>query len=148
MHVMGFLLLVVVLLVKGLHQVRALGCALVVNGVVTIPASVTSIATNAFRHCIALISASFAAGSQLTSIGSYAFYNTRMTSITIPASVTSIGIYAFHSCTALTSVSFAAGSQLTSIGTSAFWSSGLTSITLPASVWVVPVLISAMAPPA
>ena len=85
MHFLAFLLLVAVFLAQGLLQVRALGCGDVVGGAVTIPASVTSIATNAFRNCIALISASFAAGSQLTSIDQNAFYNTRMTSITLPA---------------------------------------------------------------
>ncbi len=69
MHFMPFLLLVVLLLVQGLLQVKALGCGDVVSGVATMPASVASIADNAFNGCAALKSVSFAAGSQLTSIG-------------------------------------------------------------------------------
>ena len=40
----------------------------------------------------------------ITSIGGYAFYYSRLTSITIPNSVISIGEYAFSYCSALTSI--------------------------------------------
>jgi len=76
----------------------------------------------------------FAAGSQLTTIGNGVFQETVLTTVTIPASVTSIGLRAFDNCTNLTSVTFAAGSQLTTIGENAFHKTGITSITIPASV--------------
>ncbi len=76
----------------------------------------------------------FEEGSQLTSIGSNAFYNcTGLTSITIPDSVTSIGYGAFSGCTRLTSITIP--DSVTSIGDSAFRGcEGLTSITIPDSV--------------
>ena len=78
----------------------------------------------------------FGENSQLTSIGSYAFYNcSGLTSIEIPASVTSVGSSAFSGCSDLKSVLFGENSQLTSIGWSAFFNcSGLTSIEIPASM--------------
>jgi len=75
---------------------------------VTIPSSVTSIGTLAFRDCKGL------------------------TSITIPASVTTIGWAAFKDCTGLTSVTIP--NSVTSISKEAFSGTGLTSITIPASV--------------
>ena len=126
---------------------------------ITIPAGVTSIGQDAFRSCSGLTSVIFASGSQLTTIGQGAFYQTGLTSITIPASVTSIsqdaflfcssltlvnfeagsqlttiGQDAFSYCSSLTTVNFASGSQLTTIGEGAFYKTGLTSITIPASV--------------
>ena len=89
-----------------------------------------------FSGCSNLTGVSFAEGSQLTSIGSYAFYGcSNLTSIEIPAGVTSIGYAAFSGCTNLESVTFAEGSELTSIGGSAFdGCSSLTSISIPAGV--------------
>ena len=69
----------------------------------------------------------------VTSIGSYAFDRSRITSITIPNGVTSIGERAFSSCHSLTSFTIPNG--VTSIGSNVFaWSYGLTSITIPDSV--------------
>ena len=96
---------------------------------ITIPASVISIGDYAFKACSSLTMVTFEPGSQLTTIGKYAFaiysnidneddsivYTVPLTSITIPASVTSIGNNAFQGCTHLTTVEFEAGSQLTSI---------------------------------
>jgi surface protein len=115
------------------------------TGTLTIPVSVTTIGTNAFLgtgfqtvtfaagsvlttigdyafyDCTQLTSVTFAdiENSALETIGTYAFYNTAITSITIPASVTSIGNTAFRYCTALTSVTFIESTGIT-IGTNAF----------------------------
>lgn len=98
---------------------------------ITIPASVTTIGDYAFKACSSLTTVIFEPGSQLTTIGKYAFaiynndninnegdsivYIVPLTAITIPASVTSIGNNAFQGCTHLTTVIFEPGSQLTSI---------------------------------
>ena len=103
---------------------------------ITIHSGVTSIGDDAFYGCSNLESVTFAEGSQLTSIGRYAFRDCiSLKSIEIPAGVTSIGSYAFRDCSNLESVSFAEGSQLTSIGSEAFYGCGsLTSIAIPAGV--------------
>ena len=99
---------------------------------IEIPAGVTELPngydngrSGVFSGCSSLESVTFADGSQLTSIGSYAFYDcSNLTSIEIPAGVTSIGDFAFNSCSSLASVTFAEGSQLTDIGSLAFsWTS-------------------------
>ncbi len=93
---------------------------------ITIPASVQTIAdgyhfnsdatvTGMFLNCNSLESVTFEAGSQLTRIGSYAFYKCfSLTSITIPEGVTSIGAGAFYACDGLTSITIPA--SLKSIG--------------------------------
>ena len=123
---------------------------------VVIENDVTSIGDYAFFECSFLGSVTFAKGSQLKSIGEYAFGTTSMTSIEVPASVmsigdyafnytdltsieipagvTSIGAWAFSHCIKLGSVTFAEGSQLESIGDNAFYNTALTSIEIPASV--------------
>ncbi len=75
----------------------------------------------------------FASGSNVTSIGDYAFRGcTALTSITIPDSVTSIGNYAFRGCTALPSIIL---NNVTSIGGNAFKDCyALTSVTIPSGV--------------
>ena len=71
----------------------------------TIPNSVTSIGSEAFRDCIGLTSV--AIPDSVTSIGNYAFKGcSGLTSVTIPNSVTSIGDEAFFYCDNLTSVTF------------------------------------------
>ena len=95
-------------------------------------------------------------GIAVTSIGSYAFLESSitsvtipnsvatigdgafndcwyLTSITIPDSVTSIGYMAFNGCSVLTSITI--GNGITTIGECAFYScGGLTSITIPDNV--------------
>ena len=74
---------------------------------ITIPASVTGIDDYAFRGCTSLTGVTFAAGSQLKTIGYGAFSGcTSLTGITIPASVNQISSRAFVDCTSLATVTF------------------------------------------
>ena len=92
----------------------------------TIPNSVTSIGSGAFRGCKGLTSITI--GNSVTSIGQEAFQGcTGLTSVTIGNSVKSIKDYAFFGCTSLTSITI--GNSVTSIGQEAFrYCTGLTSI--------------------
>ncbi len=103
-----------------------------VSSIVSMPDTLTSIGTNAFRSCSLLTT--IAIGNGINSIGNYAFQScTALTSVTIPDSVTYIGEYAFRSCSALTSVTIPG--SVTSIKQGVFYScSALTSVTIPGSV--------------
>ena len=73
---------------------------------VTIPKSVKSIGTEAFRTCIKLTSVTIP--ESVKSIGTEAFYDCHsLTSITIPENVTSIGTDAFSFCEGLASITVA-----------------------------------------
>ena len=75
---------------------------------------------------------SVSVGTDVTSIGDYAFYSaSSLTAITIPSGVTSIGDYAFYSASSLTSVIIP--TSVTSIGDTAFQYSGLTSVIFESS---------------
>jgi hypothetical protein len=67
----------------------------------------------------------------VTSIGSYAFYNTRVTNVTLSSGVTNIGMFAFRG-NSLTSVTIP--SSVTNIGAWAFGLNLLTTVTIPSSV--------------
>lgn len=67
----------------------------------------------------------------ITSIGNYAFANTKLSSITIPNTVTVVGQDAFANCTNLTTVSLP--NSLTSV-TGFAGCTGLTTITIPSNV--------------
>ena len=87
------------------------------QGAYTIPNSVTSIGSYAFRDCSGLTSVTIP--NSVTSIGNWAFREcTGLTSVTIPNSVTSIGNYAFEGCSGLTSVTIP--NSVASIGDCAF----------------------------
>ena len=65
----------------------------------TIPASVTEISESAFENCRSINSLTFEEGSQLESIGSWAFYNNHaLESVNLPEGVTEIGDAAFYGC--------------------------------------------------
>ena len=73
-------------------------------------------------------------GSNITSIGSYAFQNcSRLQSITIPEGIKKIGSYAFYGCSSLQNITIP--SSVTSIGSYAFqYCSSLQTITIPEGV--------------
>jgi len=128
---------------------------------VSIPSSAKLIKDwDSFMDCKNLTTVTFAAGSQLETIGNGAFSGCEnLVGVTIPAGVTKIGGHAFMFCTSLKSIeipasvkeinnyafgqsgiesiTFAAGSQLKTIGDMAFINSGLKSITIPASVNII-----------
>ena len=99
---------------------------------VTIPDSVTSIGSYAFKNCSGLTAVTIP--DSVTSIGSGAFDDcSGLTTVTIGNGVTSIGWYAFYDCSGLTAVTI--GNSVTSIGREAFRDcSKLTAVTIPDSV--------------
>ena len=86
----------------------------------TIPNSVTSIGSGAFRYCSGLTSVTIP--NSVTSIGNSAFMGcSGLTSITIPNSVTSIGNNAFADCSGLTSITCEAANPPTCDGSYVFY---------------------------
>lgn len=105
---------------------------------VEIPSTVKEIKEGAFSSNYNLKRVTFAAGSQLETIGNFAFSSSAITEITIPATVKTIGSYAFTAQTnnpTLTTVNFADGTVLETIGGNAFQNhKNLKSIVIPGSV--------------
>ena len=86
---------------------------------ITIPASVRSIGNRAFNSCVALERLEFQEGSELTTIGKWAFKNCHaLSDFTLPTELTSIEEAAFSYCTSINSVSIPA--SVTNIGDEAF----------------------------
>ncbi len=128
---------------------------------ITIPAGVTSIDSNAFKECSNLTTVTlncnvlvskknpclgnqfgqqvteYILGNTVTRIGEYAFsYCENLNSVTIPQSVTSIGMHAFRDCSSLTSITIP--HSVTSIETSAFMNcSSLASVSLSEGLTVI-----------
>jgi len=85
---------------------------------VTIPSSVTTIGSGAFRLCGSLTSVTISNG--VTTIGGGAFQDcANLTGFTIPGSVTSIGAHAFGTCPKIPSITIP--SSVTSMDTQVFW---------------------------
>lgn len=75
----------------------------------------------------------------ITSIGSYAFYQTSIYEMDVPTTVKSIGERAFFNCDRLMTFTFASGSQLTEIGEYAFYDCDwLQTIAIPNGVTALP----------
>jgi len=84
----------------------------------TIPATVQTIQQRAFENCRSIQTVTFA-GSNLTEIGNWAFYNNHaLQQISIPEGVTRIGDGAFYGCTYLDSLNLP--STLNYVGDNAF----------------------------
>jgi len=108
---------------------------------VIISNSITSIGYYAFYNC-PIENISFESGSSLESIGDYAFSisnnenRTHSYDLIIPNSVTSIGSYAFYN-TNISSVSFEYGTTIETISSYSFANSLVESVTIPRSVTTV-----------
>ncbi len=94
---------------------------------------VTTVAASAFdalgnSACLEIQTVTL--GSNITTIGNYAFYkNTALTSVVLPEGLTTIGQYAFYDCTALSAISIP--TTVTKISAAAFnGCSSLTQITM------------------
>ena len=83
----------------------------------TVPASVKSIGNYAFYYCYNISDVIFETGSQLETIGAYAFAENDFEEITIPGSVKSVGAYAFYYCYYLETVIFEEGTEDLVLGT-------------------------------
>ena len=87
---------------------------------VTIPATVTTICTNAFYNCTALKNVTFEQNSALTEIRYCAFLNCgALESINLPDGLITIGTYVFSNCTSLFEIDVPASVQ--SLGSNAFY---------------------------
>lgn len=101
---------------------------------IIIPSGVVAIGDSAFKNCTSLSIVRFEEGSQLLTIGDYAFYFCGIRSITIPDSVIEIGNYAF-SRSGISEMNFSSECSLTTIGNRAFdFCDYLTEFTVPDSV--------------
>ena len=91
------------------------------SGIITIPKSVTELGPSCFFYSVGDYSIKFEAGSLLTTIADYAFYDKNgsngLRHITLPPSLITIGKQAFQDCDVMTSITFEKGS-LTGIGAS------------------------------
>jgi hypothetical protein len=96
----------------------------------TVPAQTAAIGGAAFANG-AIAKVDFTSGSELMSIGAYAFFWTGLTSIDVPDSVVSIGEEAFGNCLLLTRVGFSERSHLRRLGSGAFRRSAIESFTGP-----------------
>ena len=98
----------------------------------SIPSSINSIDSCAFRNCTSL--AFVTIPESVTSIGKLAFACcTGLTSVTIPNSISSIASGTFYYCKGLSSINIP--NSVTSIGTGVFFNcTCLTSVTIPNSV--------------
>jgi hypothetical protein len=123
----------------------------------TLPSSITSINSYAFRYCSILKTVNFSSLTSLNLIESEAFYQcyqldpiiipssvteirnrafeeTNLSSLIIPSSVTNLGPGVFGSCTNLASVTFDAPCSVNNIDDNVFGITALTTITIPSSV--------------
>lgn len=97
-------------------------------------ASVREIGADAFSGCKSLRRVTFAAGSQLQTMGDRCFQGSGIEEISVPAVVKVIGRDAFRYCARLKSVAFQEGCALETIESGCFRCSSLTEIVVPRAV--------------
>jgi len=99
--------------------------------------NVTTIGASAFKYCSNLTSVTFPTSS-LTTIGSSAFWGTKLTSVVIPNSVTSMSDSIFVDCANLTSATLPINGTITTVPQGTFVRcTSLTSITIPSNYTVI-----------
>lgn len=86
---------------------------------VTVPAAVKALPENMFRDCTSLNAVTFASGSQLQTIGKWAFMSTAVAAIEIPEGVTELPDGVFKNCLSLTEITLQ--SNLVSVGGGCFY---------------------------
>lgn len=86
---------------------------------VTVPAAVKALPENMFRDCTSLNAVTFASGSQLQTIGKWAFMSTAIAAIEIPEGVTELPDGVFKNCLSLTEITLP--SNLVSVGGGCFY---------------------------
>lgn len=86
---------------------------------VTVPAAVKALPENMFRDCTSLNEVTFASGSQLQTIGKWAFMSTAVAAIEIPEGVTELPDGVFKGCLSLTEITLP--SNLVSVGGGCFY---------------------------
>ena len=86
---------------------------------VTVPAAVKALPENMFRDCTSLNAVTFASGSQLQTIGKWAFMSTAVAAIEIPEGVTELPDGVFSGCLSLTEITLP--SNLVSVGGGCFY---------------------------
>lgn len=86
---------------------------------VTVPAAVKALPENMFKDCTSLNAVTFALGSQLQTIGKWAFMSTAVAAIEIPEGVTELPDGVFKNCLSLTEITLP--SNLVSVGGGCFY---------------------------
>ena len=86
---------------------------------VTVPVAVKALPENMFKDCTSLNAVTFASGSQLQTIGKWAFMSTAVAAIEIPESVTELPDGVFKNCLSLTEITLP--SNLVSVGGGCFY---------------------------
>jgi hypothetical protein len=101
---------------------------------VKILCTATMLPASCFEDCLSLVTVTFEAGSQLTSLPQCTFSCSAIQFICIPQNVREIGDGCFSHCQFLSIVTFEIDSRLASIGEWVFSDSALSAIAVPASV--------------
>ena len=101
---------------------------------ITIPDTLISIDSRAFRNASQLKSVVFSGTSHLETIGEEAFMNTALSSFILPSTVREIGVFSFASIYSMTSFNFEENSQIKVIPRFAFAWNGLQSVLIPSGV--------------